>query len=153
MHKIVTATKPVEQRSPFMALPPELRLIIYDFALQDTISAIESTSFRHIPPSKNARLPILGALALLFTSSEVRTESSNAMRTSCGVLVSWASTQHDSYITQPGHGAVVHGRPVISMDGLNDLSRRSHLMARVRLIILRAYTDSRREMQKRSRRS
>lgn len=52
-----------KQPFPFMKLPPELRLVIYEHALQAAI------------PTSCAR----GALALLLTNKEVRAESGRAM--------------------------------------------------------------------------
>jgi hypothetical protein len=111
MHRTVTATKPVEQRSPFLSIPPELRLIIYAFALQDTISTISATSFRHISPNTKRHLLIVGALALLFTSREIRAESSDAMKIP-GDVFACSLTALNSYVTQVKRDAVVHGRSV-----------------------------------------
>jgi hypothetical protein len=155
MHKTATATKPVEQRSRFPSLPPELRLIIYSFAPQDTISAIEATSFRHIAPSKKSRPPIVGALALLFTSSEIQAESSDAMRSSFGVLARWSSTQNDIHFTQLKHAAT-HDRDLGDRAGWESLwvdhSGRMRLINSARLIIMMAYSNSQVKMYKRGRR-
>jgi hypothetical protein len=63
--------------SPFMALPPELRLTIYDFALENTIAAAIDKDFYDFvtekPPTR------LGAMALPYTSAFLRKESTNAM--------------------------------------------------------------------------
>jgi hypothetical protein len=152
MHKPVTATKPVQQRSPFLSLPPELRLIIYSFALQDTLSSIATTSFqrisstssRHILPSKRRYPPIVGALALLFTSREIQAESSDAMRILGDVFAGLSSTHNDTCVTQLKRDAIVHGRPVFDKgvwDTLHDQLGRLELMNSVRLIIMRAYSS------------
>jgi hypothetical protein len=161
MHNTVTVTanKPVEKRSPFLSIPRELRLTIYALALQDTISSMVTTSFGHTSPSKKTRPrprpPIVGALALLSTSSEIRAESSDAMRSSCGVLARWVSAQNDFCITQATH-AVAHGWDLGDMAGLESLldddRGRRGLMRSARLIIMKAYSNSRREMRKRRKR-
>lgn len=60
---------------PFMRLPPELRLMVYQLALRDITDPIV------FPPSTRARRPHprRGALALLYTSKHVRLESHGAM--------------------------------------------------------------------------
>jgi hypothetical protein len=146
MHKTVTATKPVEQRSPFLSLPPEVRLIIYSFALQDTISAIEATSFRPTSLNMERHLPIVGALALLFTSREIRAESSDAMRIP-GDVFAGSLLALNSYVTQVKRDAVVHGRSVVFDKGVwDDHLWRMKLMNSARLIILMVYSRSRVEM-------
>ena len=60
---------------PFMKLPPELRTLVYTFALQNFIDEVEAG-----PAAKHAsQLPKHGALALLEVDS-LRYESSDAMR-------------------------------------------------------------------------
>jgi hypothetical protein len=150
MHRTVTATKPVEQRSPFLSIPPELRLIIYAFALQDTISTISATSFRHISPNTKRHLLIVGALALLFTSREIRAESSDAMKIP-GDVFACSLTALNSYVTQVKRDAVVHGRSDFFFDkGVwDDHLWRMKLMNSARLIILRIRSRSRMEMYER----
>lgn len=60
---------------PFMKLPPELRTLVYTFALQNFVDGIEEG-----PAAKHeSQLPKHGALALLEVKS-LRYESSDAMR-------------------------------------------------------------------------
>jgi hypothetical protein len=63
---------------PFMKLPLEIRLTIYELAMQDTIAtafSVPSSQLDVMEPSK----PRLGALALAYTSDLVRKESSEAI--------------------------------------------------------------------------
>lgn len=74
-----------EHDSSFLRLPSELRLAIYDFALQDTLddtiaqdkasSRLDRTSEDNPEP-----LPFIGALAILHTSRALRTEGVETMR-------------------------------------------------------------------------
>lgn len=74
-----------EKDSPLLRLPSELRLAIYDFALQDTLddtiaqdkasSRLDRTSEDNPEP-----LPFIGALAILHTSRALRTEGADTMR-------------------------------------------------------------------------
>jgi hypothetical protein len=74
-----TNAEDLQQQSPFLNLPPELRIKIYLYALQNTVTSISSTSFQHISPDKHHSPLIHGSLALLYTSSLIRSESSDAM--------------------------------------------------------------------------
>jgi len=60
-----------------MALPPELRLKIYSFTLENTIAAAIEKDFSDFvtrnPPTR------LGAMALPYTSAILRKESADAM--------------------------------------------------------------------------
>lgn len=71
----MTNSEKSQQPFPFMELPAELRVMVYKFALQDTVDAILSST------SDDAESPELshGALALLHTSKTVRRESCFAM--------------------------------------------------------------------------
>jgi len=77
-----TTTPPVRvaQHSPLLALPSEIRLLIYPLALQNTVDDIKETSSLRSSSSSSApkRPAIQGAIALLHTSSLLRTESSEA---------------------------------------------------------------------------
>ena len=61
-----------------MKLPPEIRLMIYEFGIHNSIEAaisqVSSSSTRRFEPPA-----YLGALALVHTSSGIRKESRNAM--------------------------------------------------------------------------
>lgn len=59
-----------------MNLPPEIRLMIYELALQDTIATAMSAGL-YIPFPKYA--VYLGALALTHTTSKIRKESRDVM--------------------------------------------------------------------------
>jgi len=68
-----------------LRLPSELRLAIYDFALQDTLDdtiAQDEASSRLDRTSENnpEPLPFIGALAILHTSRALRTEGADTMR-------------------------------------------------------------------------
>lgn len=79
-----SATNPEDpqQQSPFMKLPPELRLAIYTFALQNIVNEIKAIPLHTftIPGHSPNHPPMLGALALLHTSRNIRRESSECMR-------------------------------------------------------------------------
>ena len=67
-----------QEHFPFMKLPPEIRLMIYEFGIHDSlVTAISRASLpitgRFEPPA------YLGALALVHSSSGIRKESRNAM--------------------------------------------------------------------------
>lgn len=83
---------------PIMKLPVELRLKIYDFALQDTVDSVVSPPFNTLkkagrslrPPLEDLYLgtrtlgyakcpPIVGALALLHTNRAIRSETADTM--------------------------------------------------------------------------
>lgn len=57
-----------------MKLPPEIRLMIHELAIQDNIDAVMVTFL-----TGPTRQPYLGALALIHTTSIIRKESRNAM--------------------------------------------------------------------------
>lgn len=74
-----------EQDSPFLRLPSELRLTIYDFALQDILddmTAQDKASSRQGRTYKDhpKPLPFIGVLAILHTSRALRTEGADTMR-------------------------------------------------------------------------
>jgi hypothetical protein len=60
-----------QEAFPFMKLSPELRLVVYHFALQDVVAPILSSD----PNDDTAPKPFRGALALLDTSRLLRSES------------------------------------------------------------------------------
>ena len=76
-----------KQHFPFMKFPPELRLLIYEFALEDLIPTMAHPTpsrpaaiYRFSSPYVSAmQLRARGILALLLTSKEVRAESSKAV--------------------------------------------------------------------------
>ena len=73
------ATNPndsTKQPFPFMKLPAELRLIIYELALDDVIPTLTSVMMNITYCGASCAVD---ALALLLTSKEVRVESSKAM--------------------------------------------------------------------------
>lgn len=72
----MTAPNPADspEHFPFMKLPPEIRLTIYELALQNTIAAGMSN-----PLKRPLRGPYIGALALIHASTSIRKESRNAM--------------------------------------------------------------------------
>jgi len=63
---------------PFMKLPPEIRLMVYEIAINDNIAAAmpNALAMRSYKPNRH---PYLGALALVHTTSIIRNESRNAM--------------------------------------------------------------------------
>ena len=67
-----------QEHFPFMKLPPEIRLMIYEFGIHNSIEAaisqVSSSSTRRFEPPA-----YLGALALVHTSSGIRKESRDAM--------------------------------------------------------------------------
>lgn len=84
MPTTTTTTEPsrIAQHSPLLNLPPEIRLLIYRFVLQHTVDELLATSSLRISisPSQPSRPAIQSALALLHTSSLLRSESSAALR-------------------------------------------------------------------------
>ena len=76
-----------KQHFPFMKLPPELRLLIYEFALEDLIPTMAyptpnrpAAICRFSSPYISAmQLRARGILALLLTNKEIRAESSKAV--------------------------------------------------------------------------
>jgi hypothetical protein len=77
-----TSPEDPQQQSPFMKLPPELRLAIYTFAFQNTVNEIKAIPLHTftIPGHSPNHPPMLGALALLHTSRNIRRESSESMK-------------------------------------------------------------------------
>jgi len=77
---------------PFIKLPPELRRMVYHFALRDTVDPIM------FPGSEYARKPHLseGTLALLCTNKQLRTESLDAMWKIAGQYFNFL---HDAFKT------------------------------------------------------
>jgi hypothetical protein len=75
-----TKSSRVAQNSPLSTLPAEVRLVIYEFALQHTVNEIKETSAPRFSSSSSEpqRSAIKGALALLHTSNLLRSESSKA---------------------------------------------------------------------------
>lgn len=74
MPTITTTNSRITQHSPLLTLPPEIRLMIYPYALTHTVDEAKAQNF-------TPAYPVLrGALALLHTSSLLRTESSDALR-------------------------------------------------------------------------
>jgi hypothetical protein len=65
-----------QEASPFMKLSPELRLMVYQFALQDIVAHILSSD----PNDATVPKPFRGALALLDTSRLLRSESCSLMK-------------------------------------------------------------------------
>lgn len=65
-----------QEAFPFMRLPPEIRIMVYEFALRDITDPIM------FPPSGEAQKPqpYRGALALLHTGKHIRHESHQAMK-------------------------------------------------------------------------
>ena len=74
-----------EHDSPFLKLPAELRMMIYDFALQDTLNAAAAIETRtengeRGPRSKQPLFaPFVGALALRQTNCKLRNEGLDIM--------------------------------------------------------------------------
>ena len=72
-----------QQTSPFLKLPIELRIMIYDLALQDVLDDIAKARKDEKPVSVDEplqTLPFVGALAIPHTSHELRGESIDGMR-------------------------------------------------------------------------
>lgn len=72
----------IQQQSPFMRLPSEIRLHIYTLVLQTTIKEIAALP-NHIFSATHSRpksLPTRGALALLHVNRTIRRESSDHMK-------------------------------------------------------------------------
>jgi hypothetical protein len=63
---------------PFMKLPPEIRLMVYEIAMQDTIATASSIPVTQLDVKEPSQ-PRLGALALAYTSDLIRTESSEVI--------------------------------------------------------------------------
>jgi hypothetical protein len=74
-----TKSSRIAQDSPLLSLPPEIRLSIYTFAFQDTVNEIRQTPSHAGSSLKSPRPAMQGSLALLHTSSLLRTESSDAL--------------------------------------------------------------------------
>ena len=97
----------LQQPFPFMKLPAELRLVVYELAMRSHLEDIDRTKFLHCGPpgievsleaankmrdartlevaeferrTKSQAAPYLGALALLHTSNMVYWESYHAMQ-------------------------------------------------------------------------
>lgn len=74
-----------EHESPFLRLPGELRAMIYDFALQDTLNAAAAIETRIENGERGPRLeqplfaPFVGALALRQTNRKLRNEGLDIM--------------------------------------------------------------------------
>jgi hypothetical protein len=66
----------LQRTFPFMQLPPELRVMVYKFALQDVVDPILSSD----PGDVKRPEPFRGALALLHTSRLLRWESCRPMQ-------------------------------------------------------------------------
>jgi hypothetical protein len=62
-----------------MKLPPEIRLMIYGFAIHDNIASAISKADMDRSFRLPKRQPYLGALALIHTTSIIRKESRGAM--------------------------------------------------------------------------
>lgn len=65
-------------RNSLMGLPTELRLIIYQFALQDVVESIVSEAVSERRTAIPKFMPCLGGLALPFTNHTIRKESLDA---------------------------------------------------------------------------
>lgn len=79
-----------QQTSLFLKLPIELRIMIYDLALQDILDDLAKPGKNQISSSVNDRklpLPLLGALAMFHTCHELRGEATDAMRSVAEVKV------------------------------------------------------------------
>jgi hypothetical protein len=143
-----TNASDLQQNSPFMALPPELRIEIYLYALQNTVVSISSTSFPSTSlenPSHQNNPPIIGSLALLFTSSAIRAESSDAMRVPSNTVCDEFVARVDAQRAQQLHDASVHGREVVDEDDeeeWNDDRERRGLMLWANRVISTAYLFS-----------
>jgi hypothetical protein len=59
-----------------MKLPPEVRVLVYEFAVQENIAAAMSKTAGY---NELKRQPYLGALALVHTTSLIRRESRTVM--------------------------------------------------------------------------
>jgi hypothetical protein len=80
-----TDSERVNQQSPLLNLPAEIRLLIYAFALQHMVEDMKATTRQAVVFSVNTntkpkRAAMKGALALLHTSSLLRSESSDTLR-------------------------------------------------------------------------
>lgn len=64
---------------PFMKLPPEIRLMIYESAIHNSIASAKSKADMDRSFRLPKRQPYLGALALIHTTSISRKESRGAM--------------------------------------------------------------------------
>jgi hypothetical protein len=99
-----------QQESPiFMRLPAEIRLYIYDLALEDILTQIESTTSCYYL-NRGTKLDCRGALALLLTSKAIRAESSDGVlplaTAHCENFSSRVQMLHLDWevkITAPGH--------------------------------------------------
>lgn len=72
-----------QQTSPFLKLPIELRIMIYDLALQDVypdLAKVQRDSKSILEDQPVMPLPFLGALAILHTCRELRDEGISALR-------------------------------------------------------------------------
>jgi hypothetical protein len=143
-----TNASDLQHDSPFMRLPPELRIEIYLHALQTTIASISSSSFPSTSPndpSDQNNQPIVGSLALLFTSSAIRAESSDAMRVPANTLCDQFVARTDAHRAQQLHDAFVHGQGAVDEDvdeEWNDNRERRELMLCANRIISTAYLYS-----------
>lgn len=80
--KAVMPERP-QQTCPFLQLPVELRVMIYDMALQDVSDDIAEIVSNSKSPQQHQlaqSVPLLGALAILHTSRELRGEAFDALR-------------------------------------------------------------------------
>jgi hypothetical protein len=94
-----------QQNSPFMKLPTELRLRIYEFALDDIVDDIESDVAHRkqveeqmiIPwpsPSKAEHQIFVGVLSLLHTSRDLRRECLDAVLAPAEAFKSTSADRH-----------------------------------------------------------
>lgn len=66
---------------PFMELPPELRLLAYEFSFQDTVDAIVSAPYSTRALAHSRKPQFLGAVALVHTSKLIGAESIDIVKT------------------------------------------------------------------------
>ncbi|GAB7330189.1 hypothetical protein MBLNU13_g01855t1 [Cladosporium sp. NU13] len=77
----MTISSTVDSQDHFanMNLPPEIRLMIYEFAIHNNIASAKSKADMDYSFMTPKRQPYLGALALIHTTSIIRKESRGAM--------------------------------------------------------------------------
>lgn len=140
-----------KQNSPFLLLPADIRLIIYSFALQETVASISATSFRHILPEHQTHPPTHGALSLLYTSSIIRSESSDAMRLPAKAYCDQFVARRDAHRGERMRVFVDYGLITDDEDEWNDTRGRMGMMLSAEYLIRAAHLHSRVEILERRR--
>jgi len=128
-----TDSERINQQSPLLYLPPEIRLLIYPFTLQHKIEEMKAKIDRAVATKRQKPRAFRGALALLHTSSLLRSESSHALR-----YLARQERYHFRWpLTWDELGSVIN--KTIKDSDWNDVLDRLPFMGTTRLTIERVY--------------